>query len=145
MASTVRIDKFLWSVRLYKTRSKATEACRSGKVKVNEKNIRPAKTIQIGDAFQLKRGPIAYRYKIIELLSSRVGAKLVANYIENQTSKEELEKLEVLRLSYSQYRSKGLGRPTKKDRRTIDSLKLNPDDAFSWDDWDDWEDDLIEQ
>ena len=138
MASSVRIDKFLWSVRLYKTRSKATEACRAGKVKIGGKNIRPAKTVSEGDLFQLKKGPITYSFKIKELLSSRVGAKLVADYIENFTTKEELEKLEVMKLSYSQFRSKGQGRPTKKDRRTIDSLEFDEMEDSSWDNWE-WE------
>lgn len=139
MANSLRIDKFLWSVRLYKTRSKATEACRAGKVKVDDKNVRPAKAISVGDSFQLKKGPITYSFKIKELLSSRVGAKLVADYIDNVTSKEELEKLEILRLSYSQSRSKGLGRPTKKDRRTIDSIEQDQFDESLWDNWEEWD------
>lgn len=139
MANSLRIDKFLWSVRLYKTRSKATEACRAGKVKVDDKIVRPAKAISVGDSFQLKKGPITYSFKIKELLSSRVGAKLVADYIDNVTSKEELEKLEILRLSYSQSRSKGLGRPTKKDRRTIDSIEQDQFDESLWDNWEEWD------
>lgn len=142
MANSLRIDKFLWSVRLYKTRSKATEACRAGKVKVDEKNVRPAKAISVGDSFQLKKGPITYSFKIKELLSSRVGAKLVADYIVNVTSKEELDKLEILRLSYSQSRSKGLGRPTKKDRRTIDSIEQDKLDESLWDNWEEWDENI---
>lgn len=139
MSGSFRIDKFLWSVRLYKTRSKASDACRSGKVKLNDAIIRPAKTIAVGDLIQLRKGPINYSFKVKELLSNRVGAKLVADYIVNVTSKEELEKLEILRLSYSQSRSKGLGRPTKKDRRTIDSIEHDKLDDSIWDDWEEWD------
>jgi len=142
MANSLRIDKFIWSVRLYKTRSKATEACRTGKVKIGDKAVRPAKTISVGDSFQLRKGPITYSFKIKELLSSRVGAKLVANYIENITTKEEMDKLEILRLSYSNSRSKGLGRPTKRDRRTIDALEQDALEETFWEDWEEWEDDM---
>jgi ribosome-associated heat shock protein Hsp15 len=141
MKGTTRVDKFLWSVRLYKTRSKATEACRSGKVKVAEKNVRPAKPISVGDTFQLKKGPITYSFKVKNLLSSRVGAKLVDDYIENITTKEELEKLEMLKHSYTQFRSKGLGRPTKKDRRTIDAVDNDMEDESKWEGWEEWDQD----
>lgn len=135
----VRIDKFIWSVRLLKTRSKASEACRNGKVKLNDVNVRPAKTVKIGDRFSLRKGPIVYTYKIKELIKNRVSAKLVENYIEDHTQKEELEKLRILKLSYTSTRAKGLGRPTKKDRREIDSFDTESEELNTeWDDWDDW-------
>ena len=141
--STVRIDKFLWSVRLYKTRSKATEACKTAKVKVNDKNVRPAKTIAIGDKIALRKGPVTYSYTVINLLSNRVGAKLVDEYILNTTTKEELEKLKILKLSYTRWRDRGMGRPTKKDRREIDDFDTNShQDFLDWGDDEDWDNEL---
>ena len=93
----MRVDKYLWSVRLFKTRSKASEACRTGKVKVNGANIRPAKNIAVGDKFTVRKGPVLYQYKVKDLLKSRVGAKLVEDYLIDETSSEELEKLKILR------------------------------------------------
>ena len=143
MVRSVRVDKFLWSVRLYKTRTKATDACRNSKVKVNEVAVRPSRMIVIGDQITLRKGPVNYSYQIIDLVASRVGAKLVSNYILNKTTAEELEKLEVLKLSYSRWRAKGRGRPTKKDRRDIDDFdEPFPNEITNWDDWEDWEEDL---
>lgn len=143
MAKAVRIDKFLWSVRLYKTRTKATDSCKSGKVRVNEQVVRPAKTISTGDIISLRKGPVNYTFKVKELLASRVGAKLVDNYVQDLTQKEELEKLEILRLSYTRWRQRGAGRPTKKDRREIDDFDSNDDlelnDLEDWDNWEEWE------
>ncbi len=133
----MRIDKFLWSVRIYKTRSLASKACIAGKIKLNEKSIKPSKSVVTGDTISIKKGPVEFRFQIKSLLKSRVGAKLIAEYIENITSKEELEKLELIKLRYSYHRSKGLGRPTKKDRREMDSF-LPDKDSSEWD-WDDWE------
>jgi len=141
MSKSIRIDKFLWSVRLYKTRSKATEACKAGKVRVNEQVVRPAKTVSVGDVIHLRKGPVNYSYTILELLKSRVGAKLVDQYVKNTTQKEELEKLEVLKLSYTRWRARGAGRPTKKDRREIDHFDtLDSIESSSLNDWNNWED-----
>lgn len=135
----VRIDKFIWAVRLFKTRTKASDACRTGKVKVNDSNIKPAKTIDIGDAIKIRKGPIVYSYKVKDIPKNRVGAKLVEHYIIDETSTEELGKLQILKLSYTSTRSKGMGRPTKKDRRDIDSIDVDPNDENTdWDDWNDW-------
>lgn len=135
----IRIDKFIWAVRLFKTRSKASDACRTGKVKVNDINVKPAKTVVIGDSIKIRKGPIVYSYKVKDMLKNRVGAKLVENYIIDETSSEELEKLQILRLSYTSTRSKGMGRPTKKDRREIDSIDVNSNEEnIEWDDWNDW-------
>lgn len=146
MAKAIRIDKFLWSVRLFKTRSKSTEACRSGKVRVNEQAIRAAKTVEVGDIISLRKGPVNYTYKIKQLLSSRVGAKLVDNYIQDLTQKEELEKLEILKLSYTRWRERGAGRPTKKDRREIDVFDESKVQDFNelddWDNWEEWDEEL---
>lgn len=141
----VRIDKFIWAVRLFKTRSKASDACRTGKVKIKEVNVKPAKTIEIGDKFTIRKGPIVYSYKVKDLIKNRVGAKLVDDFLIDITAKEELEKLKLLRLSYTSTRIKGMGRPTKKDRREIDSFgEVRDQEIEDWDDWDDWLEDQPE-
>ena len=137
----MRIDKFLWSVRIYKTRSLASKACTAGKVKLNEKAIKPSKSIATGNIFSVKKGPVEFRFQIKSLLKNRVGAKLVEDYLENITPKDELEKLEMIRLRYNLYRAKGLGRPTKKDRREMDSFFPENENA-NWD-WDDWDENEI--
>lgn len=137
----MRIDKFIWSVRIYKTRSLASKACLAGKVKLNEKAIKPSKSVAINDAISVRKGPVEFRFKIKLLLKNRVGAKLVANYLENITQEAELEKLELMKLRYSHHRTKGLGRPTKKDRREMDSL--SPENEKSGWDWDDWDEDEL--
>jgi len=133
----MRIDKFLWSVRVYKTRSIAAKACTGGKVKLNDKNIKPSRAIVPDDEFSVKKGPIEFRFQVIAILKTRVGAKLVANYIKNITPQEELDKLNNLRYGGNIQRDKGLGRPTKKDRREID--EFFPDIENSDWDWDDWD------
>jgi len=138
----MRIDKFLWSVRIYKTRSIASKACIAGKVKLNEIVIKPSKSVVAGNIIIVKKGPVEFRFLINSLLKSRVGAKLVPEFLENITSKAELEKLELIKLRYSHHRAKGLGRPTKKDRREMDSF-FPTDNNGEWD-WDDWDDDWDE-
>jgi ribosome-associated heat shock protein Hsp15 len=131
----MRIDKFLWSVRIFKTRSIASKACTAGKVKLNGKNIKPSRAIVIADVFSVKKGPIEFQFKVISLLKTRVGAKLVANYITNITSEAELDKLNNLKYGGNIRRDKGLGRPTKKDRREIDDFFPDIDNSdWEWDD-----------
>lgn len=135
-SADIRIDKFLWSVRLYKTRSIAAEAVKRGIVRINDNPIKSSRVVKIGDVIQLKQTPIFRHFKVLNLLSSRVGAPLVANYIVDVTPSEQLELLEATRLANALNRKKGLGRPTKKERRDIDSLEFGFDD----DDDDDLED-----
>ncbi len=120
----VRIDKFLWSVRLFKTRSKAADACRNGKVLMNGQNVKSSKLIYKGDEFQIKNPPIIYTYRVKEILKNRVGAKLVDNYLTNLTPEEELLKLEINTQAVFVKRDKGTGRPTKKERREIEKLRI---------------------
>jgi ribosome-associated heat shock protein Hsp15 len=147
MSKAIRIDKFLWAVRLIKTRTKATELCKSGKVRINDQVVRPSKTVAVGDHIGLRKGPVTYAYQVKELLSSRVGAKLVDQYILNITPQEELDKLAILKLSYSRWREKGAGRPTKKDRREIDDFDHGNDqdlnDLEDWDNWEEWDKDPV--
>ncbi|MFN8257961.1 MAG: S4 domain-containing protein [Bacteroidales bacterium] len=118
----LRIDKFLWAVRIFKTRSQASEACKSGKVIISDIPVKSSRIINIGDVFVVKKNPVIYIFKVKELTENRVGPKLVENYIENQTSAEELQKLDTKSKSVFVRREKGTGRPTKKERRDIDKL-----------------------
>lgn len=119
---SVRIDKYLWCVRFYKTRSMATDACKSGKVIVDGAAAKPSKEIKTGDIISVKKEHINYTLKVKDELNNRVGAKLVVNYLEDLTPPEELNKLELMKQEF-EYRDRGLGRPTKKERRIISKLK----------------------
>jgi ribosome-associated heat shock protein Hsp15 len=123
-----RIDKYLWEVRLYKTRSQAAEACCRGHIFVNGLQSKSSKTVKIGDELQVKRNPIVYSFKILGLPVSRVGAKLVENYLLNITTPEQIAAIEILKLNQQHQRAKGLGRPTKKDRRDIEYFFFNDGD-----------------
>ncbi len=114
----VRADKWLWAVRLFKTRSQATLACRNGKVSIDGEEIKPSKELQEDIVIKIKTGPIEKQVKVKALLQKRVGAKLVSNYMEDLTPEEEYEKIELLK-KQPFYRRKGMGRPTKKDRRDL--------------------------
>ena len=120
--NSIRIDKYLWAVRLYKTRSLAAGACKKDRVLINELPVKSSRLIKIGDVFELKKNPIIYKYKVKDILKNRVGAKLVEKYIEDLTDKEELENLLLNQKGAYIKRDKGTGRPTKKDRRDIDKL-----------------------
>jgi ribosome-associated heat shock protein Hsp15 len=119
----IRIDKFLWAVRLFKTRSIASEACKGGKVKINEHNVKASKDVKVGDSISVSLGIYTKTVKVKALLVNRVGAPLVPNYIEDLTSKEEYAKLEALKDKGFEWRDRGIGRPTKKDRREIKRFK----------------------
>ena len=121
----VRIDKFLWSVRVYKTRSQATEACKKGRILIEGNPVKSSRTVNVGDVIMVKKNPVVFIYKIKELLNNRVGAKLVENYIENLTSEEELQKLDVNTQVGFVKRDRGAGRPTKKERREMDKFKFS--------------------
>ena len=121
-----RIDKFLWCVRLYKTRSLAAEAIKQGRVEVNGQVVKPAHEVGVGQVIRLRKDAVYYSYKVKASLENRVGAKLVEQYIANVTEPEELEKAEMIALSRKLDRDRGTGRPTKKERRTLDQWK-NPE------------------
>jgi ribosome-associated heat shock protein Hsp15 len=116
---TPRIDKWLWAVRIFKTRSQATQACRAGKVKIDGHAVKPSREAQTGMIIHVQWGPIQKTLQVIELLNNRIGAKLVSNYMEDLTPEEEYKKLEIIR-SRDGLRPHGKGRPTKKDRRELD-------------------------
>ena len=118
----IRVDKFLWAVRMFKTRSKATEACAAGKVIVNKNEVKPAKSVKAGDIISVRMDIITKTIKIKELLKNRVSAPNVATYIEDMTPKEEYDKL-TIRKDEFEWRDRGIGRPTKRDRRSIIRFK----------------------
>ena len=120
----IRIDKFLWSVRIYKTRSIASDECRKGRIVINDIQVKPSRIILKNEIITLKKPPVNYSYRVIEPIENRVGAKLVAQFIEDLTPGEEKLKLE-LGTGGMIYRDKGTGRPTKKERRQIDRINDN--------------------
>ena len=120
--STVRLDKWLWAVRIFKTRSDAADACRTNKVLVNGSYVKPSREVRVGDTVTVKKMPVVYTYRVVALVSSRQPAKEVPNYAENLTPQEELDKLFVPKLTIFVQRDRGTGRPTKRERREIDSL-----------------------
>ncbi len=119
----MRLDKFLWSVRLFKTRKLAADACRLGKVKVDEVVSKAGKEVKPQSVVDLKKDGITYTFYVIDLPPSRVGAPKVEDYISNQTKPEEMERKAFMQMASKLNRQKGLGRPTKKDRRDIDKLR----------------------
>ncbi len=124
MGDGVRIDKWLWAVRVFKTRSMASTACRAGKVKISDQIIKPSRDAVIGEVIKISINPHFTRtVKIIGMLSNRVGAKLVPNYAEDLTPKSEYDKLRKYNELNWERRDRGIGRPTKKHRRDIDRLK----------------------
>ena len=128
----MRVDKYLWCVRYFKTRSIATAACKKGQVKINNTSIKPSRDVYPSDTITVRKNQVTYVLEILDLPESRLGAKLVGMYVRDKTPKENLEKLDLLKYSKDYYRKKGVGRPTKKDRRSIDEI-YNNDDFFKSD------------
>jgi ribosome-associated heat shock protein Hsp15 len=124
----MRIDKYLWCVRYYKTRSIATQAVQKGHVTVNGQAAKASREVYPTDKITLRRDQIKYQFTILDVPQSRVGPKLVDMYRKDETPPESFEHLELLRLSKEHYRAQGTGRPTKKDRRDLDDYGLDIDD-----------------
>jgi ribosome-associated heat shock protein Hsp15 len=122
---SVRIDKYVWCVRLAKTRSQASEQVSKGKIKLNKSNTKSAKEVKIGDILSISKNAAVFEYKILALLEHRVGAKLVADYLIDVTLPEEIEKFKLYNQAQAQYRDNGSGKPTTKDRRDLESF-------FAW-------------
>ena len=118
----VRIDKYLWAIRAYKTRTDATDACKGSKVTVNGPDVKPAREVKAGDVITVRKGPILYTYKVLAPLEKRVGAKDVPRFAENLTPQSELDKLHAPVETFFIRRDRGTGRPTKKERRDMESL-----------------------
>ena len=122
MPTSVRIDKYLWAVRIYKTRTLSTEACKKGRVSVDDMPAKPSRTVMAGDVIQVKKMPVVYSFRVIDPIEKRVGAKIVENFVENVTPEDELHKLD-LQDDFFIKRDRGTGRPTKKERRLLDDLR----------------------
>ncbi|MDR0667005.1 MAG: RNA-binding S4 domain-containing protein [Prevotellaceae bacterium] len=119
----VRIDKYLWAIRVYKTRSEAAAACKGGRVEVNGVEAKPAREVREGDVLSVRKTAVRYTYKILQLVENRQPAKNVALYVEDQTPDEELLKRDTKLSAGTMQRERGAGRPTKKDRRELDRLR----------------------
>ena len=137
-----RIDKWLWASRIYKTRTIAADACKKGRITINGAQAKPSRMIKPGDVINVKKSPITYSFKVLQAIEKRVGAKLVPEIMENVTSPEQYELLEMSKISGFIDRAKGTGRPTKKDRRSLDDFFM-PEfiDDFDFDDDEEDEDD----
>lgn len=122
MADTERLDKYLWAIRVFKTRTDATDACKGGKVKIGGVNAKPSKEVKPGEIIQIHKGTVFYTYRVLKPLHNRVGASLVAEYAENLTPEEELAKLHAPVETFFVKRDRGAGRPTKKERREMEHL-----------------------
>lgn len=135
-----RVDKWLWAMRVFKTRTIATDACKKGRITIGGTVVKPSRMIKPGDVIDVRKPPITYTFRVVALSENRLGAKLVADYLENITSPSQYELLEMTRISGFVDRRKGLGRPTKRDGREISRFKeesySTADDYFL-----DWEDD----
>lgn len=122
MAEETRIDKYLWAIRVFKTRTDATDACKGGKIRLNGADVKPSKAVKPGDVIAARKGAVTYTYRVVETVEKRQGAKLVPRYAENITPPEELDKLKAPVETFFLKRDRGTGRPTKKDRRQMESL-----------------------
>lgn len=135
MKEEVRIDKWLWATRIFKTRTIASDACKKGRVTINGMNVKPSHGIKVGQVVDVKKPPVTYSFEVIGLVENRVGAKLVPNYLKNVTRREQLELLEMVKISGFVNRQKGLGRPTKKEGREL--AQFTETAFFGFDDFDD--------
>jgi len=120
---SLRIDKWLWEVRLFKSRSLATDACKAGKVKMDGSNIKASKEIKEGDVITVSLNPLFKTVRVKKFPKSRVNAKLVAEFLEDLTPQAEYDRVKMINETNIEYRDRGIGRPTKKQRRVIDQLK----------------------
>ena len=135
MAETARIDKWLWAARIFKTRSIASDACTNGRVTIGGVNMKPSRSVKVGDVVSVKKPPITYSFKVLKTIEQRVGAKLIPEIYENVTDPKQYELLEMSRISGFVDRARGTGRPTKKERRALDAF-VEPE-FFDFDeDWD---------
>ena len=118
----VRIDKWMWATRIFKTRTIAAEACKKNRVMIQGVNVKASRMIKVGDVIQVRKPPITYSFKVLEVTERRMGAKMVPQYLENVTTADQYEILELNKISGFVDRAKGMGRPTKKDRRELEQF-----------------------
>lgn len=137
MKTEVRIDKWLWAVRLFKTRTLAAEACKKGKVTIQGVQVKPSRNIKVGDVISIRRNPVLYSFKVLELSENRMNAKLVPGFMLNVTAPDQLALIELAKLAGQTGRDRGTGRPTKKDRREIDDFTeptfIDEEDEWNFD------------
>lgn len=142
MTMEARLDKWLWAARIFKTRSIAADACKNGRISIGGVKQKASKMVKVGDVIEVRKPPITYSFKVLQAIQNRVGAKLVPEVLENVTTKEQLELLEMNRISGFVGRARGTGRPTKKERRELDGF-IQPaffgDFDFDFDDEDEEE------
>lgn len=133
----VRIDKWMWATRIFKTRTIATEACKKNRISVNGVAVKPSRMIKADDVIVVRKPPVNFSFRVLKVTERRIGAKLVPQYLDNITSPEEYEILELNKISGFVNRAKGLGRPTKKERRELDDFTDLETLSFDWDEkWD---------
>lgn len=131
----VRLDKWLWAVRIFKTRTAAADACKKGRVMIDGIAVKPSRNIREGEIIQVRKPPVIFSFKVLELADKRMGAKLVPQYMENVTPQEQYEILELNKISGFVDRQRGTGRPTKKERRDLEQFTEGFDfDSTDWDD-----------
>lgn len=142
MDKDVRVDKWLWATRVFKTRTIATEACKKGRVSISGINVKPSRPLKVGEIVDVRKPPVTYSFRVKALAENRMGAKLVPEYLENVTPASQMELLEMVRISGFINRQKGLGRPTKKEGRELSRFT---DDAYSYSETDfDFDDDFFD-
>lgn len=135
MKTEVRIDKWLWAVRLFKTRTLAAEACKKGKVVIQNIQVKPSRNVKVGEVVCIKRNPVLFSFKVLALSENRMNAKLVPGFMENVTTPDQLELIELAKLAGQTGRDRGTGRPTKKERRELDDF-IEPTFIDEDGDWD---------
>ena len=135
MKTEVRIDKWLWAVRLFKTRTLASDACKSGKVIIQNVQVKPSRNVKVGDVVCIKRNPFLFSFKVLALSENRMNAKLVVDFMQNVTTADQLEMIELAKLAGNMGRDRGTGRPTKKERRDLEDF-VEPEFADEEGDWD---------
>ncbi len=130
-----RIDKWLWAVRIFKTRTMAADAVKKGRVEVNDVLVKPSRLVKPGDIVKVRKAPVTYSFRVLQCTQNRLGAKLVPEYMENITPQSELDMLDIVRISGFIDRRKGLGRPTKREGRDLASFTADmwADDGFDFD------------
>lgn len=125
----IRIDKFLWAARIYKTRSIAADECKKGRILINDLPVKPSRVVSSNEIITVKKPPVTFTYRVVEPVANRVSAKLVSSLVEDITPEEEKMKLDIRQPMPGGYRPRGTGRPTKKERRLIDRLREDITDA----------------
>ena len=135
----MRIDKFLWSIRFYKTRTLASDEIKKNRISIGETSVKSSREVKPGDEIKIKKNQIEYKIKVLGIPKSRVGAKLVADFVKDITDPQQYEILQLRKSTQDYYRNKGEGRPTKKDRREMDDFVSAPSSNQETMDEDDWQ------